>query len=448
MRRRLILMTALVAVLCGSLAAAPGDREARINDVMKRVAEWARVREELSLASYRGQRKELREKLGKMEADLTRDNIDYRSFAGIQSHCEDIQGKFFFDGAWVENTIYWRFLRFFNLPRHLGRMVGRPRQSSDLTASGGILDSALFFNSDIASFTPEVLAAEDALIRPQGKITITGKKGEGKSEGFYGKDERGVDYIIIVDPPKMEEQETAAEVVGSTLIRMAGYNIASSAIITISGTGNPEFDGRRAVATKLVKGYKGHWSYRDFGSRREMRATMLFGGWIHNTDWVDHNTGISVTKTEGIPLTRYFIFDFGGSLGSWNVRTKEPRDGWEYYVDFGEFFLWPVLRPLDLMGLRHKPWSADGAQFSEAVGYFDTTFPPARYRPNYPNMAWAEMTREDALWAANLMAKYTDAQVRAAVDLARYTRPQDADYIFRTLMERRKRILDFYGVKP
>lgn len=448
MMRKMILALALIAVLCGSLAAAPGDREARINDVMKRVAEWARMKEEVARTRPRAQRRELREKLAKMETDLARDNIDYESFVGIRSHSEDIQGGWFFDGAWIENTIYFRFLRLFNLPRNLRRLAGAPRRASDLTDSGGVPDSALFFNNDIASVTPGDLAAEDAHIRPQGVITVTRKKDEGKSKGFYGRDERGDDYICIVDPPGMEEQVTGAEVVGSTLIRMAGYHIPASAIITLSGTGNPDFEGRRAVATRLVKGHKGHWSYRHFADRREMRATMIFGGWLHNTDWVDHNTGISVTEVEGVPLTRYYIFDFGGSLGSWNIRIKEPRDGWQYYIDFGEYFLWPVLKPLDMAGLRHRPWSADGRQFSEAVGCFDSNFPVDRYCANYPNLAWAEMTREDGLWAAKLIASYTDAQVRAVVGLAKYSRPADADYIYRTLMERRKRILDFYGVRP
>ncbi len=448
MMRRLWLAAACVVLLGADAGADPREREARVGAVLGRVAEWARAKDELSRAGGADRRAEIRGRLERMEAELARDRIDYTSFVGVKSRCEDIHGDFFFDGAWIENTIYHRFLRLFNLCRNVRRLVGRPRGASDATPSGGVPDSALFINRDIASISPESLAAEDALIAPRGGMTITGRKKEGKSEGFYGRDERGEEYIVIVDPPGMLEQETAAEVIGSTLVRMAGYNIASSSIVSISGTGNPQFDGRRGVATRLVKGFKGHWSYRDFKDRREIRATMIFAGWLHNTDWVDHNTGISVCEVEGVPLTRYYIFDFGGSLGSWNIRTKEPRDGWEYYVDFGEILLWPLLKPMDIAGLRRRPWPADGRQFSEAVGYFDSRFPVDRYRSNYPNLAWAEMTREDGLWAAGLIASYTGEQVRAAVDLARYTNPADADYVFRTLMERRRRILEFYGLAP
>ncbi len=447
-RRLWAVLLCACCIPAATLPAAAAEREARIADVLDRVAEWARVREELSLASDRPRRAELRERIEGMEEALVRDNVDYESFAGVRGRCEDIHGDWFFDGAWISNSVYWRVLRLFNAPRNIRRMVGFPKRASDAREDGGVPDSAFFFNRRIASITPQSLAEEDSRIRPRGAVRITRKKEEGKSKGFYGMDDRGFEYIFIVDPPGMEEQVTAAEVIGSTLVRMAGYNIASSAIVTISGTGNLEFDGRRAVATRLVEGYQGHWTYRAFKDRREMRASMLFAGWLHNTDWVDHNTGISVNKVGGVPLTRYFVFDFGGSLGSWNIRIKEPRDGWEHYVSFHEFFLWPVARPLELAGLLRKPYLGKAAPYSEAVGYFDSNFRPDWYRPNYPNLAWAEMTREDALWAANLIAQYGDAQVRAAVDLACYSRAEDADYVYRTLMERRKRILDFYDVKP
>jgi hypothetical protein len=436
----------LLTLLCG-IAKAEWVTDRKVAETLARVAAYSRCREELAMAGYKGQREALRKQCDQMAADLRRDNIDYESFIGIRGRCEDIMGDWFFDGAWISNSVYWRLFRFFNVPRHLRRLVGFPKPADDLTEAGGIPDSAIFFNTDLSSVTPDVIRSYDESIRPQGAIKITRQKKEGKSKGFFGVDERGEEYIFIVDPPGMEEQVTAAEVIGSTLIRMAGYNVPSSAIVTIQGTGNAEFDGRRSVATRLVEGYKGHWRNSAFKNRREMRATMIFAGWIHNTDWVDHNTGISVVKLDGVPLTRYYIFDFGGSLGSWNIRIKEPRDGWEHYVSFHEFFLWPVMRPLEALGLRKKPYQETGVQYSETVGYLDSNFRPDRYRPNYPNMAWAEMTREDGLWAARLIARYSEEQIKTAVDLARYSRAEDAEYVYRTLLERRKKILDFYTVK-
>lgn len=431
-------------LLAGSLQA-EWVTDKKADETLKRVAAFARCKEELAASKSLDQRQALRGQLDRMKQELTRDGIDYESFIGIRGEGEDIQGGWFFDGQWIANSVYWRMFRLFNPPRNLRRLVGRPAQASDLTADGRILDSAFFFNTDLRAFTPAILKEQDEAIRPQGKITITRKKDEGQSKGFYGTDSRGVEYIIIVDPAGMEEQVTSAEVIGSTLMRMAGYNVAGSAIIKIEGTGNPEFDGRRGVATKLVKGYKGHWTYKAFKDRREMRASMIFAGWIHNTDWVDHNTGISRVKMDGVPLTRYYVFDFGGSLGSWNIRTKEPRDGWEHYISFREFFLWPIARPLELAGLVRKPYAASGAQYSEAVGYFDGNFRPDRYRPNYPNMAWAEMTGEDGRWAAGVIAGYSEDQIRTAVDLARYTRAGDADYVYKTLLARRRKILDYYN---
>lgn len=441
-----VCMLAVAMLLAESLQAG-WVTDKGVDDALGRVAAFVRCKQELATSKSADRRLELRRRLDRMKRGFERDRIDYESFIGIRGEGEDIHGGWFFDGQWIANSVYYRTFRLFNLPRNLRRLAGRPARAGDLTADGAVPDSAFFFNTDVSAVTPSILKEQDELFRPKGKIAITREKREGQSKGFYGADGRGVEYIIIVDPPGMEEQVTSAEVIGSTLMRMAGYNVAGSAIVTIEGTGNPEFDGRRGVATKLVKGYKGHWTYKAFKNRREMRAGMVFAGWIHNTDWVDHNTGISVVETDGVPLTRYYVFDFGGSLGSWNIRTKEPRDGWEHYVSLRGFFLWPIARPLELAGLLRKPYAATGAQYSEAVGYFDDNFRPDRYRPNYPNMAWAEMTGEDGRWAAGVIAAYSPEQIRSAVDLARYTRPEDADYVYKTLLSRRQKILDYYNVK-
>jgi len=440
-----VIVLAMIAV--GSLHAA-WDPDKKADEIMKRVAEFSKCKSEVGASNDPGRRAELRERLGKLRQELDRDNIDYRTFIGKRGETEDIFGDWFIDGSWFANSIYRDFLRVIDPRRMARRLVHLPKQAKDVTRDGGVPDSAFFINTDIASITPAELVEADTLVKPHGKLTITGKKGEGKSEGFLAKDERGWDYICIIDPPMMQEQETSAEVVGGTLVRMAGYYVPLSAIVTIEGTGNPEFDGKRGVVTRLVEGYKGHWSYHAFKDRREIRATKVFGAWIHNTDWVDHNTGISVVEVEGVPLTRYYIFDFGGSLGSWNVRTKEPRDGWEHYVDFGEFFSWPVKRPLRLLGVIRRPYQEKYATYSEAVGFFDSNVSALRYRANYPNMAWMAMTREDGLWAARLLASYSEEQIRTVIDLASYTRKEDSDYIFRTLLERRTKILREFGLAP
>ena len=442
--------SAAAAALAFAICISPAPSAALWDDdsaLLGRVAAYYRCRRELEGA--RGEEKAvLGRRLGRMRERLEHDRIDYASFEGVRGACEDIFGDWFLDGTWMSNSVYRPFLQKFDLVRWMRRLAGRPRKAVDVLPGGGVPDSAFFVNRDIESVAPADLFEEERAVRPEGAITVTGEKKEGKSEGFYGKDERGRAYIIIVDPPGMEEQVTGAEMVGSTLMRLAGYNVPRSAIITIRGTGLAEFDGRRGVATRLIEGYRGHWSYGAFRGRREIRATRVFSAWMHNSDCVDHNTGISVVDVDGVPLTRYYIFDFGGALGSWNIRTKEPRDGWENYVDFGQIVARPLTWPLSLVGLYRKPYGREGIPYSEAVGYFDSNVRPDRYKANYPNMAWRDMTPEDGLWAARLIARFSEAQIRAAVDLARYSRKEDADYIYRTLLARRKKILDHYELAP
>jgi hypothetical protein len=448
--KKIVLLVLCWFLLQVSLCAAPPAVSALWEGdaaLMARVAAYYRCERELKEARSGERRVALRRTLALMRGELMRDHIDFTSFRGIRGQCEDIHGGWFFDGPWMFNTFYRPFIQKFDVVRTFRWLVGHPEQASDVLPGGGVPDSAFFINRKIEAITPDKLIISTRELEPQGEITVTGKKEEGKSEGFYGKDERGWSYIFIVDPPGMEEQVTGAEIVGSTLMRMVGYNVPSSVILTLRGTGDLGLDGRRSVATKLVEGYRGHWSYRWFRDRREMRATRVFSAWIHNTDCVDHNTGISVCAVEGVPLTRYYIFDLGGSLGSWNVRTKEPRDGWVNYVDLGEIFRWPLTRSLSLFGLYKRPYVSVGVPYSEAVGVFDANFSPDRYKANYPNMAWREMTPGDGLWAARLIARFSEEQIRTAVELARYTHGEDTDYIYRTLLERRRTILDHYNIE-
>jgi hypothetical protein len=51
------------------------------------------------------------------------------------------------------------------------------------------------------------------------------------------------------------------------------------------------------------------------------------------------------------------------------------------------------------------------------------------------------MRADDAFWAARIVARFSDADIRAIVSKARYSDPRATDYITATLIERRNRVL-------
>ncbi len=361
-----------------------------------------------------------------LQTELERSAVDWRTFL------VKTVDSFKFPTMAILNHSWFQWRQAADLNRDLRVLVGSPEEASDLTPDGSVPNSAFFTRTDIASYTPERLREEFAEIAPVGNITITKEKKDGTSEGFFGKDERGIEYIFIFDPPFNPEMQTSAEHIGSTLVRILGWRTPKTMVCTIHGTGNPWYDGRRAAATVAVKGYKGGWAYRTYRDRREVRALCVIGAWLNNVDQSEHNTGTS-QQSDGVYT--YYVWDYGAGLGSFTFRPKWPRLGWQYLWD-------PVHKPLaEACG---PPWETDWRVTSAAVGYFSPEVDPERWMPFYPNLAFEDTTQADKRWAAERIAQISDAQIRTIVESVRYTYPSDAEYVIATLIARRDQVVAHY----
>lgn len=367
-----------------------------------------------------------------LRAYLAHRDVDWPSFLIGIADAHD------FPWQAIYNHTYWMLREKLDLRRTWALLsTGEPPPATNVLPSGNVPNSTFFTNTDITSYTPDYLASEVEYIRPRGKITKTRPKKGGTAEGFFGCDERGIEYIFVFDPPFNPEMNTSAEFIGSTLFRILGYRVPKTAICTIHGTGDPRLDGRRAVATIAVQNVRGGWKYRTFKHRREIRAVRLFAAWIHNVDQTDQNTGLSETMPG---VYAYYIWDFGASLGSFTFRPKMARLGWTY--------LWKpeeaLLSPLRRAALLPRPWACDEMQYSPAVGCFSDNFDPDRWVPFYPNFAFNEATEADLRWAAARLAQLSEEQVRTVVRLAQFSYPQDADYVLQVLLARRAKLLHRY----
>lgn len=343
--------------------------------------------------------------------------VDWESFFSEQPESPDFPEIVILNHSWF----VWK------------RMVGLDRQFAPVLLPGGAVpNSAFFTHVDVASYTPEFLRAEQEEIRPQGNITVTRAKKGGTAEGFFGKDQRGREYIFVFDPPFNPEMVSSAEFIGSTLARMAGYNVPKTTVTRIAGTGRPEYDGRRAVATVALEGFRGNWTYRANAARRELRGLRILAAWLHNVDQTSHNTANSF-RAEGVALR--YIFDFGASLGSFTFRAKWPGLG-DYYL----------FAPAGHLGgvITGGEWRQPFALVSPAVGYFGARVDAERWRPFYRNFAFEEATWDDNVWGARLLGQFSDEQIRTVVELAGYSNLGDAEYVAATLIARRDQILGYY----
>ena len=120
------------------------------------------------------------------------------------------------------------------------------------------------------------------------------------------------------------------------------------------------------------------------------------------------------------------MFDFGSIMGSGSTTPQVPRAGNEYILEWG-----PAFKTLATLGLYVRPWIlVDYWEGAKSVGRFEGDFfDPVKWRPEYPNPAFDNMTPDDAFWAARLVAKFSDEAIRAVVAKARYSEPGAAEHI-------------------
>ena len=341
---------------------------------------------------------------------------------------------------WFKNTFIFQVQQGFDLARDIRVIANCRKEASNLDENGNPPDSPLYTNRDTRFLTlDEIARGPNTEEPPRNPFTITKLKESG-SPGFFGKDSLGRGYLVKFDPPEYPELATGAEIVGNRIVHALGYNVPQAWISQVEGTGDERFDGRRAMATRLVEGENlGFWRASPFRHRREVRAIGLVYAFINNTDAKETNT--LVVWQDGKPV--YYLIDFGSSLGSATFGPKEPKQGWENLWDF-KVAVGNILT-LGLGALR-KPYDRHAAIFSNAVGLFDGRLNPRGWKPNYPNIAFEDMTEEDGRWMAAKIFALSDEQIRSVVKAAQYTRREDEDYIVRVLIARRNVIGRAYGI--
>lgn len=340
------------------------------------------------------------------------------------------------DWHWFANTFIEPTRECFRVRRWGRRATGHPIEAENVGPEGNPVGSVVFTARDASRMSPaEVARGPNSDNGPVGKITFKKAKTTGASPGFFGCDARGVKYLFKFDIPDYPEMASGAEIVGNRLMYALGYNVPEGHIFTMRDTGT-EFDGKRCAAIRFVPGeVLGPWSFRRNRDRREVRALKIASAWINNTDIKEINS--LMTWQDG--KLKVYLIDFGNSLGSHTIGPKSPKSGWEHTFDVDEFW-----RQAFTLGLCGKPYSSDKKVFSKAVGLFDADFDPARWKPNYPEFSFSDLTPADARWMARKIAAFTEAQIRAAVSEARYADPKDADYIVGTLITRQEVIREKY----
>ncbi len=319
-------------------------------------------------------------------------------------------------------------------------------------------------------------------------LSVQGAEQQGAHYGFLVEDVKKDKYILRFDAQGASELNTAAEVIGNRFYYALGYNVPQATIlsfaadqlmaapdaITIDNTGFvkkltqkilqeyllfvPLPNGvYRASATKVPAGTEaGKFSFLGRGKNnpqdivnhrdlREIRALGVFAAWLNHHEMLESNTLDMAVTENGRTVLKHYLTDFTNSLGAATDGPKEPMFGYEHMVDYGE-----SIKAILGLGFWEKPWQkkwrlAGEKIYSPAVGYFSNDlFDPAKFKDLLPYEAFRVITRADGFWAAKIMMSFSDEDIRAMVKAGKYSRPDDEDYIVKTLSERRDMIAKYW----
>ncbi|HVL69999.1 MAG TPA: hypothetical protein VM364_22260 [Vicinamibacterales bacterium] len=331
----------------------------------------------------------------------------------------------------------------------------------------------------------ERLDAEDWII-------VSGKGPGGFHPGFRAVHPGDPDqiYQLEVDPPDHPQMASGAEIIGTLIYHALGYHVVDvypvridPARITISekatirdASGRRRFtrqdlDGILRIAARDRQGRVyfsasrfeegkdlGHFQYYGTRSddpndihphehRRELRANRVFSAWLAHDDSRAVNSLNMLVEENGRRFIRHYMYDFGAILGSATRFPDTVASGHEYYIDKDA-----NLRALATLGLRVPRYArANYPDMPPSAGFVSSVaFDPAAWKPNYPNPAYRNMRPDDAFWGARLVARFSDEIIGAIVGAVGYDDPRAAEYLTRTIAERRDKVLRTWlpGVNP
>ena len=315
------------------------------------------------------------------------------------------------------------------------------------------------------------------------KWVLIREKSSGAHPGFTAVDGKGETWFLQFDPPYFAEGATAAVEIATKIFWALGYNQVESFLTTYDPK-NASIDPKatirrpsgkrtrfqqddvdailervarnkdgtyRVVAGRLLSG-KILGGYHYSGTRpddpndivphehrRELRALRVFGAWTNLTDLKNANTLDTLATENGKTIVKHYLQDVGSTFGMCNDYYEWDLS-YEYFLEGG-----PSWKRLFTLGFGLSPWQTVNYREFPAVGKFEgKVFDPREWRPQTPTTAYMEMRDDDAFWAAQRVAAFTDDMIRTIVHTGDISNPEAEKYLADVLIERREKIKSIY----
>lgn len=398
---------------------------------------------------------------------------DRRDVARPPSNRLFLPDLYAFDSAFI-----WPVDRGLDLPR--------PRRALGVNAHDEVPDSTWFTNRiGVRSLTPDEVRVGPVTHDPSRHLPwlVLSTKIGGTEVGFLIKDAAGVKYQIKFDeasaPPELQ---TGADAVVDRFLWAAGYHVAEDLIVYIrpsdlviapraavkdltGKTTRPldraelareltliqhERDGRirtlasRWIAGVTLGGHPGEGVRRDDPNdliphelRRDLRGQYPIYAWLDAVDVTEGQYVDSWVADPSVPGRRYvehYAIDFGKSLGAQGAIHLDWWRGSAYMVDLAQ-----MPRQLVTLGLTSRPWQDRHAPPLRGVSplFGIKAFDPGSWHPETAGyLPFHTADRFDKFWGTKIIARFTRAQIRAAIEAGRFTDPRAVDYLTAMLVAR------------
>jgi hypothetical protein len=370
----------------------------------------------------------------------------------------------------------------------------RPKDDEEIPVSqntntlGEVPDSSWFTNR----MSRRIMGIEELIRGPNQLGDVDGHKPwalisvktEGVTPGFTVRNTNGDVFYVKFDPPDNPQMSTSTEAIATKFFYAFGYNVPQNYLTFMrqqdleispeaeltdeNGVVRPvnQEDLRKifdriyqgpdaktpAIASLRLDGedlgpFRYHGTRRDDPNdifphehRRELRGLRLFAAWLNHDDSRSINTIDFYEGEPGDGFVRHYLMDFGSCLGSGSIKVQSRRAGNEYMVEF-----MPIFKAAISFGIWDRPWRHVKYPDYPAIGRFEGDFfKPEKWRPEYPNPAFERMLPEDAFWAARIILRFSDEMIRAIVKTGKIADPEAEDYLVRTLIKRRDKIIRHY----
>ena len=373
---------------------------------------------------------------------------------------------------------------FFDLSRHLRRLAGRPKEAYNVNAFDEVPNSSWFTNRNAhrRMSIEEIARGPNTVDGPDtaNTWTIVRAKAEGMTPGFTIVDSRGDKYVIKFAPLGYAGMNSGAEVIGTKLFYAAGYNVPENyatyfhphmlrlddKVRFTDEKGRKRYmteadlqailervehrdDGLiRATASKYIPGriigpFKYEKTRKDDPNdliphqhRRELRGLKVMAAWLNHIDSKGANSMDTYITEDERSYVKHYLMDFGTILGS-SARGLQPKHrGYQHEVDPPAHLFRILTLGLYVPGWERVP---DTVEYPCIGRFYARFYHPGKFKPIFPNPAFDNMTSLDGYWGAKLVMSFTDEQLRAVIAEAQYPDPEAAEYLLKTLIERRDR---------